>query len=79
MIKLVYSKLQYTEDTLMSGYVSYFIQISNDRESKIISAKEQYYDHLKETDTLGIMPVYNFYIMNQDGVGKKYHRFLCQT
>ncbi len=57
--------MHYTEDTLMSGYVSwYFIQIGNDRETKIISAKEQYYDDLKETDTLGIMPVYNFYMIN---------------
>ena len=57
--------MYYIEDTLMSGYVSwYFIQIGNDRETIIISAKEQYYDHLKETDTLGIMPVYNFYIIH---------------
>ncbi len=56
--------MHYTEDTLMSGYASwYFIQIGNVRETKIISAKEQYYDYLKETDTLGITPVYNFYII----------------
>ena len=57
--------MHYTEDTLMSGYASwYFIQIGNGRETKIISAKDQYYDHLKETDTQWIIPVYNFYNIN---------------